>query len=318
MRKPFIGFIGMGRMGARMARRLLDAGYPLGVYNRTPARARLLTAAGARAYESPGALAADSAFILSSLADDAAVTGALLGADGALTGARAGAVLVDLSSVHPATSRAVFASAQAKGVQMLDAPVSGSTGPAEEGRLMILVGGERETYERCRPIFDILGRISFYLGPSGAGSTMKLIANAVLGIEMLALAEAIALGEKAGLPRGALLDALTQGGLVAAAHAPKIENARRDEFPATFPLRLLSKDLGNALRLADECLVPMPLAAAARQMYAMEQGRQTGDEDYSAVIRLMGHLAHESRRDPTDGGTSPQVNWDALAQGRAS
>src|SRR6266852_5374975 len=132
--KPRLGFIGLGRMGSRMARRLLDAGYPLGVYNRTPEKTRPLAEAGARVYDAPRALAAESDIVLASLADDAAVTETLLGPESALAGARPGSVLIDLSSVYPATSRTVFRLARAQGVSMLDAPVAGSTGPAEQGR----------------------------------------------------------------------------------------------------------------------------------------------------------------------------------------
>jgi 3-hydroxyisobutyrate dehydrogenase-like beta-hydroxyacid dehydrogenase len=299
--KPTIGFIGLGRMGSRMARRLLDAGYPLGVYNRTPEKAEPLALAGARVYDTPRQLAATSSIVMSSLADDTAVEQALLGDDGALAGARPGTVLVDLSSIYPTTSRTVHQVARAKGVAMLDAPVSGSTGPAQEGRLVILVGGERDTYESCRPIFDVLGRASFYLGPSGAGSTMKLVVNAVLGVEMQALAEAIALGEKAGLPSEGLLDVLGETGVVSAAHQPKLDNARRDQYPATFPLPLMWKDLGNTLQLAREREVAMPATAAALQMYVSVQATRT-DEDYSVVLRLMRELADGAGARPPASG----------------
>ena len=289
--KPRIGFIGLGRMGSRMARRLLDAGYRLSVFNRTPDKTRPLAEAGARVHFAPRALAAESEIVLSSLADDDAVTEALLGHEGVLAGARPGSVLVDLSSVYPSTSRAVFRAAQARGVAMLDAPVAGSTGPAEQGRLAIMVGGERATYERCRPIFDVLGRASFYLGPSGAGSTMKLVNNAILAMEMQALAEAIALGEKGGLPRAEMLAVLGETGVVAPAQMPKLDNARDDRYPVAFLLGLMAKDLGNALRLAQEVLAPMPVAAVTRQVQAAEQGLGF-DEDYSTVIRLMRELAH--------------------------
>jgi len=298
-----VGFIGLGRMGSRMARRLLDAGYPLGVFNRTPEKTRPLAQAGAHVHYAPRALAAESDVVLASLADDAAVTETLLGSDGALAGARPGSVLVDLSSVYPATSRAVFRAAQARRVSMLDAPVAGSTGPAEQGRLVIMVGGERDTYERCRPLFDVLGRASFHLGPSGAGTTMKLVNNAVLAMEMQALAEAIALGEKAGLPRAEMLAVLGETGVVAPAQTPKLDNARDDRYPVAFLLGLMAKDLGNALRLAQEVLAPMPVAAVTRQVQAAEQGLGL-DEDYSTVIRLMRELAHVAPPH-TDGVAAP-------------
>jgi 3-hydroxyisobutyrate dehydrogenase-like beta-hydroxyacid dehydrogenase len=289
--KPRLGFIGLGRMGSRMARRLLDAGYPLDVFNRTLDKTRPLAEAGARVHHTPRALAAESEVVLSSLADDAAVTETLLGPEGALAGARPGSVLLDLSSVYPATSRAVFRAAQSRRVSMLDAPVAGSTGPAEQGRLLIMVGGECDTFERCQPLFDVLGRASFYLGPSGAGSTMKLVNNAILAMEMQALAEAIALGEKAGLPRAEMLAVLGETGVVAPAQTLKLDNARDDRYPIAFLLGLMAKDLGNALRLAQEVLAPMPVGAVTRQVQAAEQGLGI-DEDYSTVIRLMRELAH--------------------------
>jgi len=302
--KPRLGFIGLGRMGSRMARRLLAAGYPLGVYNRTADKARPLAEAGARVYETPRELASGADIVLASLANDAAVLETLLGRDGALEGLPVGGVLIDLSSVYPATSRTVHQAAQAKGVAMLDAPVAGSTGPAEQGRLVIMVGGERAVYERCQPIFAVLGRASFYLGSSGAGATMKLVNNAILAMEMQALAEAIALGEKGGLPRLEILHVLGETGVVAPAQLPKLDNARADEYPVTFAVALLAKDLGNALQLAQEVLAPMPAAAVTRQVQIIEQ--ESGvDEDYSTVVRLMRELAGlEAREAPAPGDSS--------------
>src|SRR5438874_10452755 len=202
---PCIGFIGMGAMGSRMARRLLAAGYPLTVYNRTPARAQPLIAQGTQAAATPQALAASSDIIVLSLTDDAAVESMLLGRDGIIAAARPGTICVDTSTIAPATSRAMAEAARTNDVAVLDAPVSGSVAQVEAGTLAIFVGGDVATYRRCQPILDELGT-TFYMGPSGAGTTMKLVTNALLGVGMQALAEAIILGEKAGLNRDRLLD----------------------------------------------------------------------------------------------------------------
>src|SRR2546428_2574490 len=203
-----LGFIGLGAMGSRMARRLLAAGYDLTVFNRTLERARALEQRGATVASTPAAVARSADIVLMSVADDAAAEAMMEGADGALSAARPGTIVIDTSTVSPGLSRRLAQAALDKRAVVLDAPVSGSTPQAEEGQLVIFVGGEHAAYERCRPILAVLGRESFYLGPAGSGSTMKLCVNALLGLGVQALAEAIALGLKAGLERDRFLDVL--------------------------------------------------------------------------------------------------------------
>jgi 3-hydroxyisobutyrate dehydrogenase len=279
-----VGFIGLGAMGSRMARRLLDAGYPLNVYNRTRVKATEFSEHGARVWDTPRELARHSDTILVSVSDDAADSEALLGNDGALSGARPGSLILDLSSVLPETSRQIAAGAAERGLAMLDAPVSGSTPQAEAGSLTVFVGGEPGAYARARPLLEHLGSAIFHLGPNGAGSTMKLVVNALLGVGMQALAEAIALGERAGLDRNQLLSTLAQTAVVAPGQKAKLENALADAYPVEFALRLMWKDLGNVLRLAHEQAVPMPATAAAHEAYTVAQAQGT-EEDFSAVIR---------------------------------
>jgi 3-hydroxyisobutyrate dehydrogenase len=285
-----VGFIGLGNMGSRMAVRLLDAGYTLGVYNRAPEKTRPLAERGARIYDTPRALAQHSDVVMSIVSDDAAVEQVRLGPDGALAGSRPGTVLIDLSSVYPAISRKVSATAQARGVAVLEAPVSGSTLQVEDGSLLVFVGGDRNAYERCRALFDVLGKAIFYLGPSGAGTTMKLVVNSLLGVEMQALAEAITLGERAGLDKDVLLDVLGQTAVLTPGQKAKLENARHEQYPVAFALRLMWKDFGNVLRLAQERAVAMPATSAAAHVCAVEQARQI-EEDFSAVIRTTEELS---------------------------
>jgi 3-hydroxyisobutyrate dehydrogenase len=285
-----IGFIGLGTMGSRMAERIRAAGYPLAVYNRSRAKTQPFVQRGGQAVETPRELAERSDVILCSVTDDAALRGVMLGPDGALAGARSGAVIVDVSTVSPAISRELARAARAKGVSMIDAAVSGSGPQAEQGTLTIFVGGEQEAYERTKPVLDVLGKEIFYMGPSGAGSTMKLVVNTLLGVGLQAIAEAIALGEKAGLRKDRLVDVLGQTTVVAPGHRAKLTNALREEYPVAFALRLMSKDFGLVLDQAAELDVPMPATAVARQMCAAELAKGL-EEDYSAVIRLMESLA---------------------------
>lgn len=289
--KPRIGFLGLGMMGSRMARRLLTAGYQGTVYDRTPDRARPLLAAGATLAAAPRAAAEGSDVVLYSLADDAAVRDVVLGPDGVLAGARPGSLLVDLSTVLPETSRAVSTRAAAEGIGAIDAPVSGSTPQAEQGALVIFAGGDRTAYESVTPILDVLGR-HVHMGASGAGTTMKLVTNTLLGLGVEALAEAVALGRKAGLEMPRLIDALELTVVVSPGQKAKLENARRGQYAPAFALRMMLKDFGLTSRLAESCGVPMPATAAAQQVSRIEAVRAGApDEDFSAVIRTIQQLA---------------------------
>jgi 3-hydroxyisobutyrate dehydrogenase-like beta-hydroxyacid dehydrogenase len=290
MAKPRLGFIGIGNMGGRVARRLLTAGYPLGIYSRHPDSAHALVDLGARVYASPRLLADNSDVVLTMVPDDSALERVVLGADGVLSGIREGATIIDLSSVHPSTSRSIATAAAQRSVSVLDAPVSGSTPQAEAGTLVVFVGGERDIYESCRPIFEAISNASFFMGPSGAGATMKLVVNDLLGVGMQALAEALTLGQRAGLDKDLLIDVLQQTSVLTAGQKAKLQNARNDAYPIQFALRLMWKDFGNVMRLAQEYQVPLPATAAAHQISTIAQRRGV-DEDFSAVIRTMEELA---------------------------
>jgi 3-hydroxyisobutyrate dehydrogenase len=299
-----VGFIGLGAMGSRMAGRLLAAQHDVAVYNRTVEHARPLEQRGATVAATPSRLAAAADIVFSSLANDAALEQVMFGPDGALGGARAGTVFIEMSTVNPATSRRLHAAARSKGVAVLDAPVSGSTLQAEQGQLVIFVGGEQDVYQKCQPLLEVLGSKTFYLGPSGAGTTMKLCVNTLLGLGVQALAEAIALGVKAGLPRERFLEVLGETAVVSPSQKAKLANARQDQYPAAFALRLMFKDFGLILETALELSVAMPATAAAVQAAAAEHARQLAtqrDEDFSVMIRAMEQMAGVARA-----GVAPQ------------
>ena len=292
--KATIGFIGMGHMGSHMAPRLIRAGYHLTVYDRTREKAQAI--AGASVAETPNEAAANSEVVISIVTDDAAQEEVMLGPDGVLAGMHAGSVIIDMSTVSPRSSRHLFQAARAKGVAMIDAAVSGSVPQVEQGSLLIFVGGEHETYQQCKPILDTLGQSSFYMGPSGMGTTMKLVVNTLLGLGMQALAEAIALGEKAGIEKGLLLDVLGQTTVLTSGQKSKLANVKREQYPTQFALSLQHKDLRLILSEADEISVSMPTTAAAQQMYtaALVKGM---DEDFSIMIKFMEQLAGVSEEE---------------------
>jgi 3-hydroxyisobutyrate dehydrogenase-like beta-hydroxyacid dehydrogenase len=277
-----------------MAGRLLAAHHDVVVYDRTRENARPLEQRGAKIAATARELAAGVDIVFSSVTNDAAVEQVMFEPDGVLAAARAGATIVDMSTVSPRTSRRLHDAARSKGVSVLDAPVSGSTVQAEQGQLVIFVGGEEDVYEKCQPILAVLGSKTFYLGPSGAGTTMKLCVNTLLGLGVQALAEAIALGVKAGLPRERFLPVLAETAVVSPSQKAKLDNARKDDYPAAFPLRLMFKDFGLIVETALELSVPMPATAAAVQVAAAEHARQSAahtDEDFSVVVRAMERLA---------------------------
>ena len=289
-----VGFIGLGAMGSRMASRLLAAHHVVVVYDRTREKARPLEQGGAQVAATARELAAGVDIVFSSVTNDAALEQVMFTPDGVLAGARPGTVVIDMSTVSPRTSRRLHEAARSNGVSVLDAPVSGSTVQAEQGQLVIFVGGEEDVYQQCKAILSVLGSKTFYLGSSGAGATMKLCVNALLGLGVQALAEAIALGLKAGLPRERFLQALGETAVVSPSQKAKIENARKDDYPAAFPLQLMFKDFRLIVETALELSVPMPATAAAVQVAAAEHAVQLAahtDEDFSVVVRAMERLA---------------------------
>ena len=288
--KPSIGFIGMGHMGSHMAHRLLDAGYQVTVYDRTEEKAKALGQRGALVAQTPKELAANCQLVMACVTNDEAQHDVMFGPEGALTGVHDGSMIIDLSTVSPGASRRLYQAAKEQGVPMIDAAVSGSVPQVDQGSLVIFVGGEQKTYQQCKPLLDVLGTNSFYMGASGMGTTMKLVVNTLLGLGMQALAEAIALGEKAGVEKGLLLDVLGQTAVLTPGQKSKLENVKREQYPTNFALSLMHKDFSLVLSQAYDLSVSMPATAAAQQMYtaAMAKGM---DADFSIMIKFMEELA---------------------------
>jgi 3-hydroxyisobutyrate dehydrogenase len=281
-----LGFVGIGYMGRPIARRLLEAGFKLAAYDRDQTKAEQLTQYGGTVAPSVSELASSCNVLLSCLPSDQAVLDTYSGPEGVFANARPGSLIIDLSTVDPVTSQELSRLGAERGVQVLDVTISGSTPAAENGLLTLFGGGNKECFDAAEPIFRVISHKYFHLGPSGSGATMKLVVNTLLGIGMQAIAEAVALGEKAGLNRNRLLDVLSRTAVVAPAHAGKLERAMRRDYSTQFPLRLMNKDFGLILNLAAAVGAKMPATGAAFEVNA-RQSEQEQEQDFSAVILQM-------------------------------
>ena len=292
-----LGFVGIGYMGRPIARRLLESGFKLKAYDRDRRKAEELIRYGGTVAQSVSELSSSCNVVLSCLPSDEAVMDIYGGPDGAFANTHRGSLVIDLSTVYPETSQELSRLGSERGVEVLDVTISGSTPIAEKGLLTLFGGGDKECFDDAESIFRVIARKYFYLGPSGSGATMKLVVNTLLGIGMQAIAEAVALGEKAGLDRNRLLDVLSQTAVVAPAHVGKLERAMKSDYSPQFPLRLMNKDFGLILNLAAAVGVRMPATGAAFEVNA-RQSEQGQEQDFSAVILQMerqGHLSSANK-----------------------
>jgi 3-hydroxyisobutyrate dehydrogenase-like beta-hydroxyacid dehydrogenase len=281
-----LGFIGLGHLGSRIARRLVTAGFPVTVYNRDREKTKELAALGADVAPNPRTLADRVDVVLSCLADSAAVESVYLGSGGVLLAAKLRTVIIEMSTVAPETSQKLSQAGRERGISVLDVPVSGSTPAAEAGVLTLFGGGDRQTFEDAALIFGAIAKQWFYMGRSGSGVAMKLVVNTLLGLGMQALAESAALGQKLGLPREALFETLAKTAVIAPALVGKLSTARQNDYAPQFPVRLMSKDFGLILSEATQLKVSMPATERAAAVSSAE-AVIGGEEDFSAVIRRM-------------------------------
>jgi 3-hydroxyisobutyrate dehydrogenase-like beta-hydroxyacid dehydrogenase len=285
-----IGLIGLGLMGRPMGMNLLKAGHQLTVWNRTPERAQELVKAGAILAKTPREVAAGSEFLLTIVSDPPALESVLWGHegqnDGALAGLRAGSIYVDSSTISPSLVRRIAAASKERGVRFLDAPVTGGDWGAREGNLVFMIGGDAETLRDAEAVLGVLGKKWFHLGQNGAGQTVKLAMNAILALEVGAMAEAIALVTKAGLKGEQLVEVMQASMARSGVLDVKSPLMLKGEYQPSFPLRLMHKDLGLALDLGNQLGVALPTTAAAREIYNYVKGESNEDLDYSAVMRF--------------------------------
>jgi 3-hydroxyisobutyrate dehydrogenase len=283
MSTPRVAFLGLGTMGSGMARRLLDAGFPLTVFNRNPARAAGLASAGATVADSPRAAAARADIIVSMVADDQAARAVWLGKDGAIAGAAKGTLCIESSTVSPGWVRELSAAAAARGCEFLDAPVTGSRVHAAAGELRFLVGGAAASLERARPVLSAMGKTITHLGPVGCGALVKLINNFVCGVQVAALAEAVAMIERSGLDRAGALEVLTHGAPGSPLVRTIAARMTASDYTPNFFLKLMAKDLSYAIQEGRGLSVELSTATAALGDFQSAIAAGLGDKDMSAV-----------------------------------
>lgn len=280
-----IGWIGLGHMGVPMAGNVLRAGAPLAVYNRTQQKAQPLIDQGAAYCASPRELAERSDIIFTMLSDGAAVDGVLEGENGLLRGIGPGQIVVDMSTVSPGESRSFAERIEARGARFLDAPVSGSVKPAQEAKLVILVGGRAEDLEVVRPYFEWMGKAVIRFGDHGSGSYAKLVINSLLAITVHGVSEALLLADACGLDREQVLQMISESAVGTPLIRGKQEHFMKEQFPAAFMLKLMSKDLGLALDAAQQRELQLPLIEAAGQSYRQALRNGKGELDLTAVFK---------------------------------
>lgn len=279
-----IGWIGLGNMGTPMATNLLKAGYSLTVYNRNNAKETTLIAAGAKKAKSPAAVLDGSDIVFTMLSDDAAVKWVFEGPEGLLSSNlnnQQGKLLIDMSTVAPETSKYLSRITERLGLEFLEAPVSGSVKPAQDGTLLILVGGKTENHEKARPLFEHLGKMSIYLGGPGFGSSAKLANNYLLGLHIQGLAETILFAKKNGISPENMLTIINEGALGNGLSKLKTGAILNKQFPAAFALKHLVKDLG----LASDAGLATDLAKSLMNSFQQAKQQGLGEEDIMAIIK---------------------------------
>jgi 3-hydroxyisobutyrate dehydrogenase-like beta-hydroxyacid dehydrogenase len=279
-----IAFIGLGAMGAPMAANLLAAGFPVRVFNRSPAKAAPLADQGATVCASVAEAVDGAAFVVSIVSDDEATREVMLGADGVVATAAPGTVIIDSSTNTPAMAREVAQAARTRGLEHLDAPVSGSTPQSRNRELVFMVGGDADVLERARPVLDAMGRMVVHCGSSGAGATIKLVNNMLSGTMNAAIAEAIAVATAAGVSTEAAQTVLSEGAAGSRLTRVKIPKMLNRDFSPQFQLGLMDKDLRYFLTLAQQVDQPAPVASLVRSQFQAARRAGLGELDVSAMF----------------------------------
>jgi len=288
-----IGFIGTGIMGAPMAHNLLKAGYEVAVHNRTKAKADHLIAGGAAWADSPADVAKDSNIVITCLPDTPDVEQVLLGQKGVIEAAKPGLICIDMSTISPAATKEMGTELAAKGVTLIDAPISGGEIGAIEARLSIMMGGPKKAVEKVRPIMQVMGRTVIHCGPLGAGQITKL-ANQIMCIHtIMSIAEGFAFAEKAGLDLETTLKVTSAG--AAGSHSLKVLGPKiiAGDFKPAFMVDLQQKDLRLVAEYAEKLKQPLPGVALARQLLAQLQAQGRGRDGTQALVEVIRQLGQK-------------------------
>ncbi|MBN2321623.1 MAG: 2-hydroxy-3-oxopropionate reductase [Acidobacteria bacterium] len=293
-----IGFIGLGIMGKPMARNLIKAGYRLTVYDISPESIEEIVAAGAEAGTSARDVASRSEVSITMVPDGPEVEAAVLDSEGALEGAGPGSIIVDMSSISPLVAQKVGKACAEKGIEFIDAPVSGGEPKAVDGTLAIMAGGNREAFDRVLPLFRVMGSSAILTGPVGAGNVTKLANQIMVAVNIAAMGEALVLATKAGLDPDVVYNAV-KGGLAGSAvldaKAPMVISRN---FKPGFRIHLHRKDLRNALLTAEALQVSLPFTSLAQQVLVSLVNSDRGDLDHSAIATFIEDMAKTEVKKP--------------------
>ena len=293
MQQTRIGFAGLGLMGSRMSRQLLDKGFPLTVWNRTAERCAPLAEKGARVACTPRELAEASDVVVTCVSDLGAVERVVFAADGVLAAARPGFRYLETSTISPELSRRIAEAFRDKGADALEAPVTGSKLGAERGTLLLMTGGRRETHEELMPVMMAMGQKAIYCGETGQGSVVKLIGNTYITFMLEALCETLVVGRKAGVPLETVLEVVMASGYASPYYTFKGAAIARRDFDQHFSIDLLVKDQNLMLAEAHVHKAPMPGLGAIREIFQAARAQGLGQEDICAVVKVIERMAGE-------------------------
>ena len=286
-----IGFVGLGIMGKPMARNLIEAGYPLVVYNRTASKAAELVELGARQVESPREVGAGAGVVITMVSDSPEVESVVLGDDGVIEGIAGGGVVVDMSSISPITTQRIAAELKGRGVAMLDAPVSGGEIGAIQGTLSIMVGGEEAVFLRVKPILESMGKSVVRVGEVGAGGFAKLSNQVIVAGVLQAVSEAMVLAKKAGVDIQLVYEAIRGGMAGGRTLDMKIPAFVEGKFEPGFKMDLHIKDVKNALLAGKALGVALPSTGLVHELFSSCSAQGKGQKDHSVIFALMEQLA---------------------------
>ena len=290
-----LGFIGLGVMGSQMVNRLLDKGHAVTGYNRTRAKAQWLIDRGMKWADSPRAVAAAADVTFAMVTNVAALQAIADGPDGLLAGLSPGKVFVDISTVSPAASRALAARVRERGADMLDAPVSGSVITLQEGKLSVMVGGRRETFERVKPLLLDIGPKVTYVGNNGLALSMKIATNLSLAVQMMAFSEGVLLAEKSGIARETAVDVLTHSAIASPMIQYRGPFVLRMPEEAWFDVNMMQKDMLLAMELGRQLNVPLPTTAASNEFLTAARGMGWEKKDFAVVFDVLAQMSGVSK-----------------------
>jgi 3-hydroxyisobutyrate dehydrogenase-like beta-hydroxyacid dehydrogenase len=290
-----LGFVGLGVMGSEMVLRLLEKGHAVAGYNRTKSKAQRLIEKGMKWAGSPREVAAASDFTFSMVTNSAALESIVDGGDGILAGLSAGKVLIDMSTVSPAFSRSVAAKIREKGADMVDAPVSGSVITLQEGKLSVMVGGRRETFDRVEQLLHDIGPKVTYVGDNGLALVMKIAANLSLAVQMLAFSEGVLLAEKSGIAREVAVDVLTNSAIASPMVKYRGPFVLKLPDEAWFNVNMMQKDMLLALELGSLVDVPLPTTAVSNEFLTAARGMGLAKEDFAVIFDVLASMSGVKR-----------------------